>query len=1022
MRPTRIEIEGFTCFREKVVVDFENVELFALSGRTGSGKTSILDAMIFALYGKVPRLSQSVRELVTTGLARARIQLDFRIGNDAYRVGRVLRRTGGNEALLEQVNPDGSVVGMTDQVRATEREVARVLGLSYEAFVRSIVLPQGEFSKFMRGTTAERQRILERLLRHHVYALMAIDAGVRESEFKAEVRLTTRLLTEEYDGVSAGAVATLEREVTELDEAQQTGVATAAALEQSLATLREQHGWSVELANAEAMVRTFGEVESEMALLERRLDAAQRAATVQPVIDRHRRVLSRHNAAQQQRDEATLALEHARSEQRAAADAAHAARDNAAEREALVARRQALNDVTQIVLPQLRDVRAQQQLAEQRLAEQTTRCDARRQAVTRLEQQLAELDENLAALQDALANTPYDGARHQRLRAVSTRFEPLRRLREDGQQLADALARAKLAHEAAEAKRTACETTEREATAALQRVTAEATALRAEVDEIERMHQAQHLREHLRVGEPCPVCEQRVDAPPEHSVISELVAPLAELERVQAQLAPLQRATRVAQDQLVVAQTEARTAENAVKEAHAATEQNAEAVRANEAELRRQVGDEERGEEFVEVRLAHQLQRLEATRADRDLRQQKIDEQLVAHTHKTDELAKAREAIDETLQQIATLTQDRRRLAEHETALTARLAALTDVDDPAAEQARLTAEIEALDEALQQCNARLQDASTAAAVAERDVATRAEAWTAAQTELREVEANLQEALQRAGFEDQATCEATFLTPEQVAHERQRLAAHRDATRDNEARIATLRAQLGETRVTEAQVKHAQQALEAAQEANTRRVEELGKQRERLHTLRERLVQVQELEEKLKVHRRNHEVYAQLSSDLRATDRFRAWLLREAFNDLCVGASQRLFDLSQRYTLQYDGRNFCVVDHDNAQEVRRADTLSGGETFLCSLALALELSEQIQRNSGAVRLESLFIDEGFGTLDGESLETVAEAVETLPMAGRLVGIITHIDDLTQRLPHRIEVTRETGGSRLEQRNA
>src|SRR6185295_6452592 len=127
-----------------------------------------------------------------------------------------------------------------------------------------------------------------------------------------------------------------------------------------------------------------------------------------------------------------------------------------------------------------------------------------------------------------------------------------------------------------------------------------------------------------------------------------------------------------------------------------------------------------------------------------------------------------------------------------------------------------------------------------------------------------------------------------------------------------------------------------------------------------------------------------------------------WLLQEAFRELVAGASHRLWDLSGRYTLAFQGDAFHVLDHDNARERRSAETLSGGETFLASLALALELSQQVQRAAGAVRLDSLFIDEGFGTLDAESLRIVADAVENLPTAGRMVGIITHLPELTALL--------------------
>jgi exonuclease SbcC len=102
----------------------------------------------------------------------------------------------------------------------------------------------------------------------------------------------------------------------------------------------------------------------------------------------------------------------------------------------------------------------------------------------------------------------------------------------------------------------------------------------------------------------------------------------------------------------------------------------------------------------------------------------------------------------------------------------------------------------------------------------------------------------------------------------------------------------------------------------------------------------------------------------------------------------------------------------VIDHRNADESRLARTLSGGETFLASLALALALAENVAEMAGAAatRLDALFLDEGFGTLDGETLDTVAAAIEELGSSGRMVGIVTHVRELADRLPVRFDVIR------------
>ena len=200
---------------------------------------------------------------------------------------------------------------------------------------------------------------------------------------------------------------------------------------------------------------------------------------------------------------------------------------------------------------------------------------------------------------------------------------------------------------------------------------------------------------------------------------------------------------------------------------------------------------------------------------------------------------------------------------------------------------------------------------------------------------------------------------------------------------------------------------------AARESDER--QRLGALAGALADLERRLERRGELERELVGLRDSHRRYHQLTQDLRS-DRFEAYLLEKTFRQLVRGASVRLLELSQRYTLDFAGGGFRVLDHDNAMQPRSTDTLSGGETFLASLSLALELSEQIQRQAGAVSLDSIFIDEGFGTLDPETLETVTEAIESLPTGGRMVGIITHLPELTRRLPYRILIDKLPAGSR------
>jgi exonuclease SbcC len=159
----------------------------------------------------------------------------------------------------------------------------------------------------------------------------------------------------------------------------------------------------------------------------------------------------------------------------------------------------------------------------------------------------------------------------------------------------------------------------------------------------------------------------------------------------------------------------------------------------------------------------------------------------------------------------------------------------------------------------------------------------------------------------------------------------------------------------------------------------------------------------------------------LGNQLTATG-FQRWLVAEALDLLVDGASETLRRLSaDQYSLSRDDRNeFVVIDHRNADERRSAKSLSGGETFQASLALALALADQLAglSTAGAARLESIFLDEGFGTLDPETLSVVADAIESLGSEERMVGVVTHVRELAERVPVRFEVRKGSRTSTVE----
>ena len=167
----------------------------------------------------------------------------------------------------------------------------------------------------------------------------------------------------------------------------------------------------------------------------------------------------------------------------------------------------------------------------------------------------------------------------------------------------------------------------------------------------------------------------------------------------------------------------------------------------------------------------------------------------------------------------------------------------------------------------------------------------------------------------------------------------------------------------------------------------------------------------EIEEEIVERRQRLALYRFLAQQLRATN-FIDFVIAEGIRHLAISASIELKTISRgRYSLQSLGSDFVVMDHHNADETRSVATLSGGESFLASLSLALALSKGIVELSGdatRAKLEAIFIDEGFGSLDPETLDIVIDSLEHLQADERMIGVITHVPVLAERLPRVLQV--------------
>jgi DNA repair protein SbcC/Rad50 len=535
MRPIVLDLTGFASFREAATIDFTDADFFALVGPTGSGKSTVVDAMTFALYGSVPRWGRKgmVSLALAPTTARGTVRLVFEVDGRRYVVARELRRMGSQvnqkAASLERLagprdrgeagEPPTEVLakdlaGVTDAVE-------RLLGLSYEDFCQCVVLPQGQFADFLHAKPNERQEILLRLLGAEHYRQMMMRANQRAGDAAKRAETLDEMLLELGDA-TAGAEA-----AARADEAALAALAgrVHAAIPQIDAAGEELAAAEGELARLEqdraalAVVRTPGDV----AALDERLRAARLA-------------LEQARGAEDLAQEADLAARKALAggPQRAPLELA---RQRRAERDQAAARRPALEDEAARLSGLSARAEAAVTGATGALEDLRTRrddavgaADATRQRVHDLTAEHAALasvavprgvedldarrEAGIAAGQAALtalqAAEQADAAARA-ARDTGPRPGSLEQARHDLRELAEiaaALGPARAGMQKARARKAAAQ-------AGVQAAETVREQRQRGLDEARRAHVAAGLRPHLTAGEACPVCEQTVTVLPE---------------------------------------------------------------------------------------------------------------------------------------------------------------------------------------------------------------------------------------------------------------------------------------------------------------------------------------------------------------------------------------------------------------------------------------------------------------------------------------------------------------------------
>ncbi|WP_454698863.1 AAA family ATPase [Arthrobacter humicola] len=1020
MRIHRLEISAFGPFAGTEHIDFDRLSthgLFLLNGATGAGKTSVLDAICFALYGSVPGARQDGKRLRSDhadAAAEPRVTCEFSAKGRRFEVSRIpawnrpsARGKNGfteqkaNTLLRERV--DGQWIEKSGRNDEAGAEISSVLGMDREQFTRVVMLPQGDFAAFLRSKPSDRLELLQSLFGTQRFEAVEQEL-VRQA---AEARTEVAGLNNQLDLLLAQARA----EAAPSDEDLQDAPPVPDGADHLLAWLQDTAAARAGTLQAEA-----DQAAAARAGAARRLEsAAARAARQAKLAAAELRKSAADAAAPELGEKARQLGLHRKVEvlggQLQAVDKAGDAEERASR--AMAAAATELNAAV-LVDPELAALADGAGATTSRHAGGSEGGPYFEAAVLRSE--LSRLRSLRAVLEERLP----DEARLSGLAARSTELrstlEQLREGRRTGAVALEALRAetagllagvAPLEELAAEAQLRTKEAAAAEELVAVVGRYATAARLCSGVDERHRVarddqqnhrqrwldlreerlaNAAAELASQLRPDAPCPVCGS-----PEHpSPAPAATAALAIAEAEQA-----------AQDACEAAEAVLATLDQELAEA-----------RQQVAILAAQGGDTPPEDARTEAVLAKERAR-EAVQAAAELvasreRLADLDEQVAA--------AESKQAAAES--SIATTESTRTAVLEQAAALEATLqklragyptlgSRLTSLDQSTALLERTDAARTGLEQAMlrttearQQLDQALPESGFASAEAARSVLLPAP------------HAATLEAAIRAG-QDEAARVGELFAGEELTQ------AARELASDGPIEPAVLE----ELRAEDTAAEHAaRQAVIAA-----------GLADKSVQSIRRIAGDYTRLAASGQGPRERAELLTAVADAARGAGdnsyrmSLNSYVLAARLEQVAVAASERLVGMSDgRYTLQHtdakaargakSGLGLEVVDQWTGHR-RDTSTLSGGESFMASLALALGLADVVQQESGGVDIETLFVDEGFGSLDEQALEQVMDALEGLRDGGRVVGLVSHVPEMKQRISTQLQVVKGRNGSTL-----
>ncbi|WFO88355.1 SMC family ATPase [Bacillus velezensis] len=1120
MKPILLTIKGLHSFREEQTIDFAGLSgagVFGIFGPTGSGKSSILDAMTLALYGKVERAANNTHGILNHAEDQLAVSFTFALQSGhrvSYKVERVFKRTDETKvktALCRLIEIKDEQTVLADKANEVNKKVEELLGLTIDDFTRAVVLPQGKFAEFLSLKGAERRHMLQRLFNLEQYGDRLVKKLRRRAQEAAAKK--NEMLAEQSGLGDAGedALKQAEQQFHEANERLEAAEKKRVRAKERFENHQEIWNLQTERDEYERREKKLEERRPYITDLTERLKEAETALALEPYADRCTEAVRRKQRAEQEHELAKRKSEAETVSFTRQNEAYEAWRAHKAEQEPKLVKEeelyQRLSAIEQKLLEAKKEAEktnAEHSKKEEEYEAASKQLAAVKDRLTRGQNRQNELKEELKAVQvtaderkkcqtAAQLAAGFQQTQEQitKERAnLTTQLKNVEKLNGESESLT---AKAKTEEEditrAYQTLQTVyhmvCET-ERSLKAAAERAEKTQADLRRRSEEARTAALTKELSEKLIEGKPCPVCGSTQHDRPRsaHETFSPDTAVQEHLQQVEALLSEAAALSQeVLTAKVALEEQSGRFTEECpflqsarVPELEAASsisgrplDEAFSAVRLEWKQMKQdmlsvkekvtrlisahqqtvkqaeQLAERIRYEEKEAGRLRHSLEELESLSESRlnqynevcgDIPPNRIDAWQASIDEKDRQAEECEKRIETSIAFLKEHEEEKERLQEMKHRLererlelhyaSERLQQVIDGYEQelgtAAEETSISAKLEAVRQELQLLKSKEQSLFDALKQAQQSLNDAKGRESGSLMSLRDAETSLEKAQndwrvrsKDTGFTEPDQVKKSLLPQGRAEEMKKEIDEFLDTSKQLSANISRVTDKLAERRISEEEWTASVSLLKQAEAESGAAMEEKGAQAKAFAVMQKQHKRFKEIEAELKSWQTQIDRLDKLQSVCKGNT-FVEFLAEEQLESVARDASARLGALTrQRYAILVDSEGgFVMRDDANGGVKRPVSSLSGGETFLTSLSLALALSAQIQLR-GQYPLQFFFLDEGFGTLDQGLLDTVVTALEKLQSDNLSVGVISHVQELRARLPKKLIVhPSEPGG--------